>query len=79
MANRCKVSGKILVVFSLLIVAVLQGCACPATEGNRQLAASTGTCSQPNSAVTEYFDLINKAKPEFVQVISEERGTSIKL
>ncbi|MBU4262667.1 MAG: hypothetical protein KKC76_12500 [Proteobacteria bacterium] len=69
MANRSKLSGKILVVFSLLTVAVLQGCAGPATESNRQLAASTGTCSQPNSAVPEYFDLINKAKPEFVQMI----------
>ncbi len=69
--KRSKSSGKGLLVFVLLAVAVFQGCAGPATEAGRQLTGAVGTCSQPNSAVKEYFDLINTAKPEFVQVVRQ--------
>ena len=69
--NRFKSSGKGLFVFLLLGVAVLQGCAGTVAEVNRRLTAPVVTYSQSNSAVKEYFDLINMAKPEFARLLTQ--------
>lgn len=60
-----------MVVCSLLCSALLQGCVGPVTEARKQLTAPVGTCSQPNTAVTEYFSLINSAQPGFVKVVTQ--------
>lgn len=69
--NQSKSWGKGLFVFLLLIAAVLQGCAGPARETSQPLTAPVGTCSQANTAVKEYFDLIDTAPPEFVKAIMQ--------
>ncbi len=64
-------SGRGIVLLAAFCWVLLQGCAGPAVEAVRPPLIPAATCSQPNTAVQEYFALIRTAPPEFAELVRQ--------